>query len=91
MAKTIKFSLKCDGYPVRTIEDLQNHFSIEDVLHYYKTGLLEKWLEIRRFSRELEQICKIGSNKDDATTIPLSIARTASSVRLEKPVFFRIF
>lgn len=32
MAKTIKFNLICDGYPARTIEDLQNHFSVEDML-----------------------------------------------------------
>lgn len=30
MAKTIKFNLICDNTPVRTIEDLQNNFSIED-------------------------------------------------------------
>lgn len=35
MAKTIKFNLICDGFPVRTLEDLQNHFSVEDVLTYY--------------------------------------------------------
>ena len=34
MAKTIKFNLICDNTPVRTIEDLQNNFSIEDVLDY---------------------------------------------------------
>ena len=33
MAKTIKFNLICDGKPVRTIEDLQENFSIEDVLN----------------------------------------------------------
>lgn len=36
MAKTIKFNLICDNTPVRTIEDLQNNFSIEDVLDYYR-------------------------------------------------------
>ena len=36
MAKTIKFNLICDNTPVRTIEDLQNNFSIEDVLNYYR-------------------------------------------------------
>ncbi len=40
MAKTIKFNLICDNEPIRTIEDLQNHFSVEDVLAYYHNGLL---------------------------------------------------
>ena len=44
MAKKIKFNLICDGYSTRTIEDLQNHFSVEDMLKYYKNGLLAKWL-----------------------------------------------
>ena len=56
MAKTIKFNLICDKYPARTIEDLQNHFSVEDMLEYYKNGLLAKWLDVRGFSRELEYV-----------------------------------
>ena len=43
MAKTIKFNLIC-GYPARTIEDLQDHFSVEDLLDYYEKGLLAKRL-----------------------------------------------
>ena len=56
MAKTIKFNLICDGYPARTIEDLQNHFSVEDMLDHYENGLLAKWLEVRGFSKELEYV-----------------------------------
>ena len=63
MAKTIKFNLICDGYPARTIEDLQNHFSVEDMLDYYENGLLAKWLEVRGFSRELEYVRMI-SDRD---------------------------
>ena len=40
MAKTIKFNLICDDKPVRTIEDLQNNFSIEDVLEYYSNKFI---------------------------------------------------
>lgn len=42
MAKTIKFNLICDGDPVRTIENLQNHFSVEDLLDYYEKGCWQK-------------------------------------------------
>lgn len=31
MAKTIKFNLICDNTPVRTIEDLQNNFSMSSL------------------------------------------------------------
>ena len=56
MAKTIKFNLICDQKPIRTIEDLQNNFSIEDVLTYYRNGLLTRWLEVRGYTEELEKV-----------------------------------
>lgn len=63
MAKTIKFNLICDDKPVRTIEDLQNNFSIEDVLEYYNNKLLHRWLKVRGYSDELEKISAITSEK----------------------------
>ena len=63
MAKTIKFNLICDGKPVRTIEDLQNNFSIEDVLAYYNNQLLHRWLRVRGYDQELEAISAITSTE----------------------------
>lgn len=56
MAKTIKFNLICDNYPVRTIEDLQEHFSFEDIREYYNNRLLHKWLEVRGYEKELKMV-----------------------------------
>lgn len=63
MAKTIKFNLICDEKPVRTIEDLQNNFSIEDVLAYYNNQLLHRWLRVRGYDSELEAVSAITSNE----------------------------
>ena len=63
MAKTIKFNLICDEKPVRTIEDLQNNFSIEDVLAYYNNQLLHRWLRVRGYEQELEAISAITSTE----------------------------
>lgn len=63
MAKTIKFNLICDDKPVRTIEDLQNNFSIEDVLAYYNNKLLHRWLEVRGYVEELEKVSAISCEK----------------------------
>ena len=63
MAKTIKFNLICDDKPVRTIEDLQNNFSIEDVLAYYDNKLLHRWLEVRGYLDELQKVSAITSEK----------------------------
>ena len=62
MAKTIKFNLVCDEKPVRTIEDLQNNFSIEDVLAYYDNKLLHRWLGVRGYNTELEAVSAITSS-----------------------------
>ena len=62
MAKTIKFNLVCDGYQVRTLDDLRNHFSIEDILQYYRDKVLEKWLTVRGYTEELEAVKSIQSD-----------------------------
>ena len=59
MAKTIKFNLICDDHSVRTLDDLREHFSIEDVLSYYKNGLLQRWLQVRGYAAELAAVNKI--------------------------------
>lgn len=56
MAKTIKFNLILDNYPVRNLEDLQEHFSIEDMLKYYKNGLLLRWLDVRGYKKQYEAV-----------------------------------
>lgn len=63
MAKTIKFNLNCDGKPVRTIEELQSNFSIEDILAYYNNKLLQRWLIVRGYEKELEAVNGINAEK----------------------------
>ena len=64
MAKTIKFNLTCDGKPIRTLEDLRNNFSVEDVLSYYQNGLLQRWLDVRGFTDELNAVNAISSRDE---------------------------
>lgn len=56
MAKTIKFNLILDENPVRTIEDLRENFSVEDILEVYNNGLLHRWLEVRGYLDVLEKV-----------------------------------
>ena len=67
MAKTIKFNLICDEKPIRTIEDLQNNFSIADVLTYYNNKLLHRWLSVRGYDAELKAVSAITT--DDSIEI----------------------
>lgn len=63
MAKTIKFNLICDNNPVRTLEDLQENFVIQDILSYYNNKLLHRWLEVRGYKEELEEVSGIQEKK----------------------------
>jgi len=65
MAKTVKFNLILDGCPVRNIEGLREHFSIEDIIEYYNNGLLEKWLTVREYKAELEKVKAINISDDE--------------------------
>ena len=65
MEKAIKFNLICDGESIRTIEDLRKHFSIEDVLSYFKEGFLCRWLKVRGFNEHLEKVKQIDKMLDD--------------------------
>ena len=69
MAKTIKFNLICNGETVRTIEDLQNNFYVEDILDYYNNGLLHRWLGIRGYEDKLAAVNSI------SVTQPLEIIK----------------
>lgn len=55
MAK-IKFNLNFGGEQVRTLEDLRENFSIEDVLDVYYKGLLVKWLDVHNHKDKLEKV-----------------------------------
>ena len=55
MAK-IKFNLNFGGEQIRTLDDLRDNFSIEDVLDVYNNSLLVKWLDVHNHKDELEQV-----------------------------------
>ena len=69
MAKTIKFNLILDGYPVRNLEELQEHFSIEDILKYFWNGLLLRWLKVRGYINQYDAVNKIDSKKSNRKII----------------------
>jgi hypothetical protein len=64
MAKGIKFNLIVDQIGVRTIEQLKEHFSIEDILDHYKSGLLGKWLRVRGYEEQLNRVERITNNNE---------------------------
>lgn len=64
MAKTIKFNLICDGSPIRTLDDLRNHFSIEDMVEYYNNQLLQRWLKVRGYEEHLAKVEALEADSD---------------------------
>lgn len=69
MAKTIKFNLICNNTSVRSLEDLQENFCVDDILPLYENGLLQRWLDVRGYQSELQKVKEITStNKYDIIT-----------------------
>lgn len=73
MAKTIKFNLILDGYPVRNLEGLQEHFSIEDILKYFRNGLLLRWLKVRGYTKQYNAVKDINGEKESKEILSLLI------------------
>ena len=52
-----------DGQQVRTVEELQENFNLEDVLKHFYSGKLQKWLSSHDYKHELDQVKDIASSK----------------------------
>ncbi len=67
MAKVLKFGLMLDDCNVRSLEGVQEHFVIEDVLKYFEDGTLSRWLRVWGYKEQLaavEAIDKALDKKD---------------------------
>ena len=74
MSTAFKFNLLVDGQKVRTLEELRKNFNLEDVLEYFYSGKLQKWLASRDYKHELDQVKDIASsNKLDVSSKLLDI------------------
>lgn len=58
-----KYYLVYDKNPVHTPEDLQNNFSIEDVLSCYCNKLLHCRIHVRDYKKELEALSPISDTE----------------------------
>ena len=66
MTKTIKFNLIVDGKPIRNLDELRENFNIEDVLAFYRNGLLSRWLESRDLTEEFSELKTISEDDVEA-------------------------
>ena len=87
MAKTVKFNLRFGDTPIRTIEDLRENFSIDDVFEYYSSGLLLRFLQLRGYDEYAAKVAELPSsdNIDDILVglVKIFIADTDSSALSE--------
>lgn len=64
MAKKIRFNMLMNNEPVRDINDLRNHFNIDDALAWYKEGLLIRWLNVRGLEKEAKALESLNQKND---------------------------
>lgn len=63
--KTIKFDLPIDGVKVKTLVELQQHFTTE-ILDLYKNGLLARWLQAQGLNDQLSAVNALSLLNNDA-------------------------
>ncbi|MCB5271882.1 MAG: hypothetical protein LHW56_08565 [Candidatus Cloacimonetes bacterium] len=61
MAKAIKFNILVDKTPLRDINDLHEHFNLDDLLAHQQSGLLQRWLEVRGLTELAERVASLSS------------------------------
>lgn len=69
MKKLIKFNLHVDGQTVRTLEELRNHFNIDDIYDAFQSGMLERWLLSRGYKNEADALSNVLRNSRSEETI----------------------
>jgi uncharacterized coiled-coil DUF342 family protein len=64
MAKKIKFNLILDGKDVRDLDGLRKNFNLDDLLSYFQSELLHRWLDVRGFHKELNMVRTLSKDSD---------------------------
>ena len=65
MPRIINFPLKLkDDFPVRSMEELRQHFDLHKIIGYFIDGRLLTWLQSRSYSEQAEMVRTL--NKNDA-------------------------
>ncbi|NRG30241.1 hypothetical protein HRF69_24520, partial [Bacillus circulans] len=79
LKRNIKFPLLMKGYSVRTLDELKENFSIDNIVEYYLDGKLLVWLEQRFYKEEADNIKLIGiGEKSSPEEIIESLIKTFS-------------
>lgn len=78
MANTLRFDLPMDGQRIRSLDQLQKHFTAE-IIDHFRSGKLIKWLEDRNLSCELVAVDALKTENDtviiDDTTVLKKLCR----------------
>lgn len=65
MIKNIKFFIQVNGYPIRSLEELEEQFHLQDVLALYRKGVLLRWLIAHNFEEKRHELELIPSGLSD--------------------------
>lgn len=87
MAKTIKFNLILDNKPVRTIEEMQENFCIDDIQEFYENGLLQKWLKVRGYDGYLKKVDEIKDKKNAINELIKIFEIETSKAKIEEGIY----
>ncbi|RME48491.1 MAG: hypothetical protein D6795_12875, partial [Deltaproteobacteria bacterium] len=72
MSRPIRFNLLLDGRPVRDLEGLRANFNLSDLLAHHRSGLLQRWLEVRGYPELAREVGEMRANTDLEVMIRLA-------------------
>jgi hypothetical protein len=71
LKRNIKFPIiLSNGFQVRTLEELKEHFEVETIVEYFLDGRLRTWLEQRLYTKELQLLQCVTDHND---SLPMEI------------------
>lgn len=65
MIKKIKFFIEVNRQQIRSLEELHEHFHLQDVLALYRSGVLSRWLEAHGFAEQQKKLAAVPAQLDD--------------------------
>lgn len=65
MGEYEKNGMVCKGIHIKNMEELKQHFCIEEMMKYYDNKYLHMWLAEKGYSYELWRVSNIVSEKPD--------------------------
>jgi len=89
--KPIKFNLVMDGKIIRSLDDLEENFNIDDVYDLFKKRILQKWLRLQNENSIVEKLDNINDDNTKVTLEKILHAFGYETTGIDSGIFSHIY